>query len=51
MKKNEIEAFFEKNKEAFLEDLCALVRIDSSKSAEKPGMPYGEGCFQVLHCR
>ncbi len=48
MKKNEIEAFFEKNKEAFLEDLCALVRIDSSKSAEKPGMPYGEGCFQVL---
>lgn len=46
--KEKIERYFESHKEEYLEDLAKLIAIDSSRSEEKPGMPFGEGPAEVL---
>lgn len=44
----EISSYIESHKEDMLNDLMALIRINSEKTAEKPGMPYGEGPAKAL---
>jgi len=44
----EISEYIENHKEEMLNDLSELVRINSEKMPEKPGMPYGEGPFKAL---
>ena len=48
MYKEQLEAYIESKKEDMLRDLMRLVRIDSQRQAEKPGMPFGEGPARVL---
>lgn len=44
----QIDAFIDSHKEEMLEDLKTLVRINSVRSGEKPGKPYGDGPAEVL---
>lgn len=48
MYKKQIEEYFEKHKENLLYDISKLVAINSEKTEEKPGMPFGEGPAKVL---
>ena len=41
--KKQLDAYFEENREALLEDICTLVRIRSDREPALPGKPYGEG--------
>ena len=43
-----IEAYIEAHVEEMLADTMALMAINSEKMEEKPGMPFGEGCAEVL---
>ena len=44
----EISDYIESHKEEMLNDLMDLMRINSEKGEEKPGMPYGEGPYRAL---
>ncbi len=44
----QIDAFIDSHQEEMLEDLKALVRINSVRGEEKPGKPYGDGPAEVL---
>ena len=44
----EISDYIEIHKEEMLNDLMDLIRINSEKGEEKPGMPYGEGPYKAL---
>ncbi|MGP1434372.1 MAG: Sapep family Mn(2+)-dependent dipeptidase, partial [Catonella sp.] len=44
----EINDYIESHKEEMLNDLMNLIRINSEKGEEKPGMPYGEGPYEAL---
>ena len=44
----EISDYIESHKEEMLNDLMDLIRINSEKGEEKPGMPYGEGPYKAL---
>lgn len=44
----QIDAFIDSHKEEMLEDLKTLVRINSVRTGEKPGKPYGDGPAEVL---
>lgn len=44
----EISDYIESHKEEMLNDLMNLIRINSEKGEEKPGMPYGEGPYEAL---
>ncbi|MDD2958198.1 MAG: Sapep family Mn(2+)-dependent dipeptidase [Lachnospiraceae bacterium] len=48
MYKEQIDAYLDGKKEEMLEDLKALVRIDSRRSTAKEGMPFGEGPAKAL---
>ena len=48
MYREQIDAYIESQKEQMLEDLAELVKIDSQRTEEKPGMPYGEGPAKAL---
>lgn len=48
MYKKEIEEYIETHKQAMLEDICTLCRINSEKMPYKEGMPYGPGAFEAL---
>lgn len=45
---NEVDAFIERNKEAFLADLSALVAVNSVQGEAQPGAPFGPGPKQAL---
>ena len=44
----EVDAFIERSKEAFLADLGALVAVNSVQGAAQPGAPFGPGPKQAL---
>lgn len=44
----EVDAFIEQNKEAFLADLGALVAVNSVQGEPQPGAPFGPGPKQAL---
>jgi succinyl-diaminopimelate desuccinylase len=48
MYKQQIEEYFTKHKEELLADIAKLIAIQSEKSDEKPGMPFGEGPAKAL---
>lgn len=48
MYQKKIEEFFEKNQEQMINDICRLIRIDSSKSEPLEGKPFGEGPAAAL---
>lgn len=39
----QLDRYFEEHREEMVRDICRLVRINSTRGEEKPGMPYGEG--------
>ena len=41
MYREQIDAYIDSKKEEMLQDVMALVRIDSQKGTAKPGMPFG----------
>jgi len=46
--KEQISAWVDAHREAFLEDVKTLCRIDSSKGAAEPGKPFGDGPYRAL---
>ncbi|WP_425757337.1 Sapep family Mn(2+)-dependent dipeptidase [Ihubacter sp. rT4E-8] len=44
----QVKAYFEAHRAEFLQDLAALIAIDSQRTEAKEGMPYGEGPAQAL---
>ncbi|MGP1612718.1 MAG: Sapep family Mn(2+)-dependent dipeptidase [Catonella sp.] len=44
----EISDYIESHKEEMLNDLMDMIRINSEKGEEKPGMPYGEGPYKAI---
>ncbi len=48
MYREKIDRFIDAHRNEMLEDIRALVAIDSARGPEKPGMPYGEGCVRAL---
>ena len=48
MYREQIDAYIDSKKEEMLQDVMALVRIDSQKGTAKPGMPFGEGPAKAL---
>ena len=46
--KKQIETYFEIHREELVQDVMALIRIDSTRGAAVPGMPYGPGPRQAL---
>ena len=46
--KKQIETYFETHREELVQDAMALIRIDSTRGAAFPGMPYGPGPRQAL---
>lgn len=49
MYKEKIDRYIDAHKNEMLEDLAALVAVESTKSSYRAGMPYGKGCFDALH--
>ncbi|MDY3767397.1 MAG: Sapep family Mn(2+)-dependent dipeptidase [Lachnospiraceae bacterium] len=48
MYREQIDHYIDTHKEAMIEDLKTLLRIDSQKSEAKEGMPYGEGPAKAI---
>lgn len=48
MYQKELERYFEENKEAFLDAICRLIRIESIKGPEEPGSPFGKAPAEAL---
>ena len=48
MVKEAIDSYFETHRRDYLDHLAALIAVDSSRSEELPGMPYGRGAAEVL---
>lgn len=48
MYREQIDAYIDSKKDEMLQDVMALVRIDSQKGVAQPGMPFGEGPAKVL---
>lgn len=48
MYREKTDSYIDSHKEEMLEDLKALVRIDSTRGEKKDGMPFGEGPARVL---
>lgn len=49
MYREKIEAYFEKNKQRMLDDICRVLRIDSvAHRGGEPPMPYGQGVHDAL---
>ena len=48
MDQKAIREYFERNRSRLVDDICRLVRIDSSKSEPLEGRPFGEGPAAVL---
>lgn len=46
--KEQISAWVDSHREAFLEDVKTLCRIDSSKGMAEPGKPFGDGPYRAL---
>ena len=43
-----VDAFIEANKQAIVDDIAALVAVDSVQSAPAPGAPFGKGAKRAL---
>lgn len=43
-----IRAWFEAHRQAMIDDIITLCRIQSDRTEALPGMPYGEGAFRAL---
>lgn len=48
MYREQIDAYIDAHKEQLIDDVMKLVRIDSQRTQETPGKPYGEGPAEVL---
>lgn len=48
MYQKKLEKYFDKNKEAFLDAVFRLIRIESVKAAEEPGKPFGKATAAAL---
>ena len=46
--KEQISAWVDAHREAYLEDVKTLCRIDSSKGEAEPGKPFGDGPYRAL---
>ena len=48
MEKEQLFAMIDELKDQMIEDICAMVQIDSQRSEAKPGMPFGAGVNEAL---
>lgn len=48
MVREKIEAYFEGCREAMVQDICKLIRVNSEPGTPKEGMPFGEGPAEAL---
>ena len=48
MYQKELEQYFEENRGAFLDAICRLIRIQSIKTPEEPGRPFGSATAEAL---
>ena len=46
--RQQIHDWLQNHREEMMEDIAALVAIDSARGEEKEGMPYGEGPYRAL---